>query len=231
LQVVYEDRHLLVVDKPAGLLTQPTAARERDTLLERAGRYLARTRSLVRPYVGIVHRLDADTSGVILLAVTPIALRPLQAIFREHAAERLYVALVEGAPKTASGTIDLPLVPDRGDGRRGVGRAPDRGERAVTHYKVIESYGGLATQLTCKLETGRTHQIRIHLAEIGHPLIGEPVYRSRIRPPFSIPFARQALHAHSLAIEHPLTGQALRFEAPLPVDMVELLAVLRQSVK
>jgi 23S rRNA pseudouridine1911/1915/1917 synthase len=233
LRVLYEDRHILIVDKPAGLLTQPTPARERDSLLERAGRYLARTRGLVRPYVGIVHRLDQETSGVILLVCTPSALRPFQALFREHAIERLYLAVVEGVIEPSRGTIDLPLVADRGDGRRGAAPSLDQGVRAVTHYETIGQFGRMAAQVACRLETGRTHQIRIHLTEIGHPVIGERVYRPRVlprvrpRPAFPVPFSRQALHAHALGFIHPLTGQGLRVEAALPADLVDLIATLR----
>ena len=122
--MLYEDGHILIVDKPAGLLTQPTQERERDTLLERAGRYLARKHGIQDPYVGIVHRLDQDTSGAILLVTAARSLRPFQAMFRDHAIERVYLAVVEGVFLTPSGRIDLPLVADRGDGRRGVARGP-----------------------------------------------------------------------------------------------------------
>jgi 23S rRNA pseudouridine1911/1915/1917 synthase len=152
--------------------------RERDTLLERAGRYLARSRGVNRPYVGIVHRIDRNTSGVVLLVCSPRSLRPFQSLFRTHSIERSYVAVVEGAVEPVSGTIDRPLVVDRGDGRRGTSRRGEPGARAITHYELIEGFGGTAAQLVCRLETGRTHQIRIHLAEAGHPVVGEPVYRS-----------------------------------------------------
>jgi 23S rRNA pseudouridine1911/1915/1917 synthase len=230
---LYEDRHILIVDKAAGLLTQPTPRRERDTLLERAGRYLARTRKLVLPYVGIVHRLDQETSGVILLVCSPNALRPFQALFREHAIERLYLAIVEGVIERARGTIDFPLVTDRGDGRRGAALTSDRGVPAITHYEMVGQFGRMAAQVACRLETGRTHQIRIHLTEIGHPVVGERVYRPRSqpgvrpRPRFPVPFPRQALHAQALGFVHPLTGQGLRVEAPLPADLVDLIATLR----
>ena len=184
LQILYEDRHVLIVDKPAGMLTHPAQAGERGSLLEYAGRYLARTRGPSRHYVGIVQRLDRDTSGAILLVCSPRALRPFQALFRNHVIERKYCAFVEGLVEPPQGTIDLPLVADRGDGRRGVARAGACGMRAVTHYEVIKSFGRSAALLACRLETGRTHQIRIHLAEIGHPVIGEPVYRSRRSPTF-----------------------------------------------
>jgi len=210
------------------MLTQPTPARERGTLLEHAGRYLARTRGPSRHYVGIVQRLDRDTSGAILVVCSPQALRPFQALFRAHAIERLYCALVEGVVERSRGTIDLPLVADRGDGRRGVARAAGQGIRAVTHYEVIEIFGRSAAQLTCRLETGRTHQIRIHLAEIGHPVIGEPVYRPRTSAPFEVSFERQALHARALSFVHPLTGQSIRVEAPLPNDLTGLADSLRR---
>ncbi|MBV8127438.1 MAG: RluA family pseudouridine synthase, partial [Planctomycetaceae bacterium] len=172
LHVLYEDPQILIVNKPARVLTQPTPARERDTLLERAGRYLARKHGHKRPYVGIVHRLDQDTTGVILMVANARALRPFQAMFRAHAVERRYLGVVEGVFLAAPGRIDMPLVGDRGDGRRGVSRDPSLGVPAVTHFKVLETFGQTASMVECRLETGRTHQIRIHLAEIGHPVVG-----------------------------------------------------------
>jgi 23S rRNA pseudouridine1911/1915/1917 synthase len=227
LRVLYEDEHILIVDKPAGVLTQPTEERERDTLLERAGRYVMRSRGVKRPYTGIVHRIDRDTSGVVLLVCSPSALRPFQALFRAHSIERSYVAVAEGEIAPARGTISRPLVADRGDGRRGTARRPGEGLRAITHYESIERFGGVATRLLCRLETGRTHQIRVHLAEAGHPLVGERVYRSKTRPPFPLPFSRQALHAHALGFVHPISGKAMHVEAPLPEDITNLIAGLR----
>jgi len=227
LRVLYEDRHILIVDKPAGLLTQPTQARERDTLLEWAGRYLARKHGLDRPYLGIVHRLDQDTSGVILLVTASRALRLFQAVFRAHTIERNYLAVVEGVFLTSSGRIDMPLVADRGDGRHGVARILSQGFPAVTHFEVIESFGQVASQVACRFETGRTHQIRIYLAEIGHQVVVDPVYRPRSGPKFPVPFPRQALHAQALGFLHPLTEEAIRVEAPLPPDLTDLVAELR----
>lgn len=227
LRVLYEDNHVLIVDKPAGVLTQPTSDRERDTLLERAGRYLARTRGVKRPYIGIVHRIDRDTSGVVLLVCSPAALRPFQALFRAHAIERLYVAVAEGEISPARGTIDRPLTVDRGDGRRGVAHRRGEGVRAITHYESIERFGGVATQLLCRLETGRTHQIRVHLADAGHPVVGDRVYRTKARPPFPLPFPRQALHAQALGFIHPITGNVVHVEAVLPDDLTGLIAALR----
>jgi 23S rRNA pseudouridine1911/1915/1917 synthase len=228
LKVLYEDRDILIVDKPAGLLTQPTPDRERDTLLERAGRYLSQTRRLASPYVGIVHRIDKLTTGVVLLVCSPRALRPFQGLFRAHAIERSYVAVVDGLVQPGKGTIDLPLVADRGDGRRGVARQGEDGVPAITHFESIEQFGIRASLLTCRLETGRTHQIRIHLAEIKHPVVGDPVYGRLGRRRFFVPFARQALHAQALGFVHPITGQALRIESPLPSDMKDLIAGLRE---
>jgi 23S rRNA pseudouridine1911/1915/1917 synthase len=227
IRVLFQDRDILIVDKPAGLLSQPTPARESDTLLERAGRYLARTRRDVRPYVGIVHRLDRDTSGVILLVCSRRALRPFQHLFRTHAIERRYLTVVEGALAPDRGTIDLALVADRGDGRRGAARVPGRGVPAVTHYEVVERFGARATLVACRLETGRTHQIRIHLAESGHPVVSDAVYRPSGWPPFSLPFSRQALHAQSLGFIHPFSGVGMRVEAPLPSDLSDWIAGLR----
>ena len=227
LRVLYEDDHLLVVDKPAGVLTQPTPERERDTLLERVGRYLMRVRGVKRPYVSIVHRIDRDTSGVVLLVCSPRALRPFQSLFRTHSIERSYVAVVEGSIEPSRGTIDRPLVVDRGDGRRGSSRHAGLGSRAITHYELMERFGGAAAQLSCRLETGRTHQIRIHLAESGHPVVGDSVYRSKTAPRFPVPFPRQALHAQALGFIHPLTAEALRIESPLPDDLTKLIAALR----
>jgi 23S rRNA pseudouridine1911/1915/1917 synthase len=225
---MYEDRDVLIVDKPAGLLTQPTPDRERDTLLERAGRYLAQKRGVASPFVGIVHRIDKQTSGVILLVCSPKALRPFQTLFRTHAIERSYVAVVEGIVKPPRGTIDLPLVSDRGDGRRGSARDVADGVSAMTHYEVTERFGTRASLLTCRLETGRTHQIRIHLAEIDHPVVGDPIYGRKGRVRFPIPFPRQALHAQALGFIHPMSGQELRIEAPLPADLKDLIAGLRE---
>jgi 23S rRNA pseudouridine1911/1915/1917 synthase len=227
IRVLYEDRSILIVDKPAGLLTQPTSAREVDTLLERAGRYLARTRGEARPYVGIVHRLDRDTSGVILMVCSSKALRPFQALFRAHTIERRYLAVVEGAIEPARGTIDWRLVADRGDGRRGVTAGAGKGVPAITHYEVLERRGAAATLVACRLETGRTHQIRIHLAAVGHPVVSDPVYRPADRSPFPVPFSRQALHAEALGFVHPLTGRSLRARAVLPADLAEWIANLR----
>jgi 23S rRNA pseudouridine1911/1915/1917 synthase len=226
IRVLHEDRHVLVVDKPAGLLTLPTPEHERDTLVERATRYLS-IRYGSRPYVGVIHRLDKNTSGALALARSPTALRAFQALFKTHDIERRYLAVVEGTLNREEGTIDLALVTDRGDLRRGVARHLDEGRRAVTHYRVIERLGPVATLVACWLETGRTHQIRIHLAEIGHPVVGDPVYRPKSRPRSKAQFPRQALHAQTLGFRHPITGEPVSVEAPLPADLASLIVDLR----
>jgi 23S rRNA pseudouridine1911/1915/1917 synthase len=227
LRVLYEDLHVIIVDKPAGVLTLPTAAGERDTLLERVGRYLTIRHGSSRPYVGVVHRLDMDTSGALALARSPRALRAFQALFKAHDIERQYLAVVEGWVGPESGTVDLPLVADRGDLRRGVARRSGEGRHAVTHYRVVERFGVVATLLACWLETGRTHQIRIHLAEVGHPVVGDPTYRPRHAPRCKAHFHRQALHAQTLGFRHPITGQDVRVEAPPPPDLAALIVDLR----
>jgi 23S rRNA pseudouridine1911/1915/1917 synthase len=148
-------------------------------------------------------------------------------MFRAHAVERSYVGVVEGVFLAPAGRIAMPLVSDRGDGRRGVSRDPSLGVPAVTHFKVLETFGQTASMVECRLETGRTHQIRIHLAEIGHPVVGDPVYRPRTDPRFLIPFGRQALHARNLRFVHPFSHESIDVQAPLPADLTELVAALR----
>lgn len=226
LKILHEDPHVLIVDKPAGLLTQPTPDNESDTLVSRATRYL-KIRHGNKSFVGVVHRLDKNTSGALALARSPEAIRAFQKLFREHDIERQYLAVVEGNPRRESGTIDKALITDRGDLRRGVARHEGEGRRAVTHFRVIERFGPVASLLACWLETGRTHQIRIHLAEMGHPVVGEAVYRPRTQPPCKAKFPRQALHAQTLGFTHPILGHAVKVEAPLPADMDALIVDLR----
>jgi len=226
LKVLHEDRFVILVDKPAGLLSVPTPEQEQDTLLSRVARYLA-IRHGGRPFAGVVHRLDKDTSGALAFAKTPEAVRAFQELFKAHDVERQYLTVVEGVVARESATIDLALVTDRGDLRRGVARVPGEGRRAVTHYRVIERFGRVATLVACWLETGRTHQIRIHLAEAGHPVVGDAVYRPKDQPKCKARFHRQALHAQTLGFVHPITKETVRVEAPLPRDMDELITDLR----
>ncbi|HEU5116809.1 MAG TPA: RluA family pseudouridine synthase, partial [Isosphaeraceae bacterium] len=176
---------------------------------------------------GIAHRLDKDTSGAIVLARTSEALRGLQSLLKAHDVERQYLAVVEGTPRNESGTIDVPLQ-DRGTIRRGVARpGSSQSLTAITHYRVVEKFGPVASLVACWLETGRTHQIRLHMAELGHPVVGDRVYRPPGRPRSKAHFRRQALHAQSLGFTHPITGQDIRVEAPLPQDLAALTTDLR----
>ena len=227
LKVLHQDRHVIIVDKPPGVLTLPTPNHEHDTLVDRARRYLSIRHGLARPFVGVIHRLDMDTSGALALARSPSAVRAFQELFKAHDIERQYLAVVEGSVGPATGTVDLALVADRGDLRRGVARVPGEGKLAVTHYRVIERFGPVATLVACWLETGRTHQIRIHLAEIGHPVVGDPVYRPKDRPRSKAKFHRQALHAQTLGYKHPCTGVEVRVEAAVAPDLDALIVDLR----
>jgi 23S rRNA pseudouridine1911/1915/1917 synthase len=238
--IVFADEHLVVVDKPAGLTTMrhPDEAAEFGA---RARRYLPPTLGDLLPgllaereggrpgYLRAVHRLDRDTTGLVVFARTPEAERHLGRQFREHAVERLYLAVVRG--RAASGRIESWLVRDRGDGRRGSSPEPGQGQRAVTHVRAVEELGP-CTLVECRLETGRTHQVRIHLGEAGTPLCGERVYD---RPPHGRPLpdpsaiGRVALHAATLGLEHPATGRRLSWAAPLPADMARLIARLRAA--
>lgn len=224
---LYEDRHLLIVDKPAGVLTLPTALHEPDTLVDRARRYLEIRFGRPKPYLGIIHRLDRETSGALAFARTPAALASFQDLFRAHEVERRYLAVVEGVLRQSQGTIDLPLVADPGQIRRRLARPEEEGRRAITHYQVLEQFGPVASLLACWLETGRTHQIRIHLARIGHPVVGDSVYRPPDRPRTKARFARQALHAQTLGFHHPFLNRQIRVEAPPAPDLASLILDLR----
>jgi 23S rRNA pseudouridine1911/1915/1917 synthase len=226
LSVLHEDADCIVVDKPAGLLSLPTAEREKDTLLSRVSAYLQH-RYGRRPYVGVVHRLDKETSGALLFARSREALRTLQELFKRHAIEREYVALVEGALPEA-GTLDADLLRDRGDRRRGVARPGEKGLRAVTRYRTLERLPG-ASLVSVRLETGRTHQIRVHFAAADHPVLGDAVYGEPVRRSLGEGLApRQMLHARTLGFAHPRTGEAVLCEAPLPQDFSGVLETLRR---
>jgi 23S rRNA pseudouridine1911/1915/1917 synthase len=217
LAVLHEDADVLIVDKPAGLLTVPTEAREKDTLWGRALHYLQH-RYGGRPYAGIVHRLDKDTSGAVVFARNRAALHALQDRFRTHAIDREYVALVEGAPGD-SGTLDADLV-RVGGLRRTVARAGQEGRRAVTRYRTLERFAAAAL-VSVRPETGRTHQIRVHLSAAGHPVLGDRVYGNAKRAP------RQMLHALRLGFPHPRTGEPVAAQSPVPEDFEKALSALR----
>jgi 23S rRNA pseudouridine1911/1915/1917 synthase len=221
LDIVYEDRDLIVINKPAGLVVHPGAGNPEGTLLNALLAHAPALRQV--PRAGIVHRLDKDTSGLIVVAKNLTAQARLAEQLATRAVSRTYLALVQGDPP-ARGTIDAPVGRDaRVRTRMAVTR---RGKDARTNYRVLERFGSAAL-LECRLETGRTHQIRVHLQFIRHPLVGDPVYRRGTR--HAVPFARQALHAAALELTHPRSGRRMSWSAPLPADMRQLLARLRRG--
>jgi 23S rRNA pseudouridine1911/1915/1917 synthase len=237
--VRHADEHVVVADKPAGLTTmrhpgdvEGFGARARrflpPTLQDILPGLLAGGRPGRSPPLRAVHRLDKETSGLVVFARTAAAQAGLGKQFRAHTTERLYLALVRG--RARPGRIESRLVRDRGDGRRGSTSEPGAGQRAVTHVHVLEELGDF-TLVECRLETGRTHQVRIHLGEAGTPLCGERVYD---RPPHGRPVPdgsgapRVALHAAVLGFDHPAAGERVRWESPLPADLAGLLRRLRR---
>jgi 23S rRNA pseudouridine1911/1915/1917 synthase len=219
LEVLYEDDHLLVVNKPAGLLLHPTNDAHSMTLDHLVAGHFQRTG--VEAKVRHVHRLDQDTSGVVLYAKHAIAAALLDERLRQRKIKRRYVAYVHGRLRDERGTINQPIGKDRHHpGRR---RVASTGEPAVTHFRVVERYGQ-ATKLECELETGRTHQIRVHLSHSGHPLIGDSLYGGK---PSGID--RQALHAAVLRFHHPFGEQAMEVKAALPADLLRLEDMLRKA--
>jgi 23S rRNA pseudouridine1911/1915/1917 synthase len=225
LDVVYEDRQLLVVNKPAGLVVHPASSHRGGTLVHALlhhCRDLSGVGGVLRP--GIVHRLDKGTSGLLVVAKTDAAHWALQAQFKAHTVDREYLALVRGVPRTDSGSIDTPIGRRRSDpkrftARRGRLRSP---REARTHWRLERRFRDLAL-LRVRLETGRTHQIRVHLASVGLPVAGDPVYGGGRAVARDLDLRRQALHAALLGFEHPELGRRLRFEAPLPPDLARVL--------
>ena len=265
LDVVYEDAHLIVVDKPAGLVVHPAPGAWTGTLvnalIHHCGASLSGIGGVARP--GVVHRIDKDTSGLLVVAKTDAAHQSLSAAFSAHDIERVYEAVAVGAPRPGVGTVNAALARKRHDRTKmavvdefewdedAEDYAPRQGaRRAVTHYRVAETFGRgrakltgepIASLISCTLETGRTHQIRVHLATIGCPLIGDQTYGrgpglSGLKPGEAAAdhaidtirnFRRQALHAKVLGFIHPVTGEAMRFERAAPADFQALLAALR----
>jgi 23S rRNA pseudouridine1911/1915/1917 synthase len=233
LNIVFEDEHLIVIDKPAGLVVHPAAGNLDGTLvnalLHHCRGQLSGIGGVVRP--GIVHRIDKETSGLLVVAKTNAAHEGLAKQFADHSIHRAYLAIVAGVPKPPSGTVSGHIGRSDHDRKKMAVLHPlnKRGKHAVTHYRLLEALG-LASLVECRLETGRTHQVRVHMSSIGHPLLGDPVYGrnpQRLRPILTqLHFARQALHAADLGFIHPVTGEALRFESTLPADMAGLLVEL-----
>jgi 23S rRNA pseudouridine1911/1915/1917 synthase len=238
LRVLFEDAHLIVIDKPAGMSAHPAPGSPSGTLvnalIHHCGDSLSGIGGVARP--GIVHRLDKNTSGVMVAAKTDLAHRGLSRLFAAHDIDRLYVALTRGAPSPPHGTVATRLGRSPGD-RKKMAVLRAGGREAVTHYQVQAAFGPaerpLAARLACRLETGRTHQIRVHLAHKGAPCLGDPAYGSGPPAPAvraamaAAGLTRQALHAAVLGFQHPVSGEALKFETDPPSDMSVLEALLR----
>jgi 23S rRNA pseudouridine1911/1915/1917 synthase len=235
LKVMFEDEHLLVVDKPAGLVVHPAAGNLDGTLvnalLHHCHGSLSGIGGVARP--GIVHRIDKDTSGLLVVAKTDVAHEGLAKQFAAHSIERRYLAIVDGVPKASQGTVDAPLARSPHNRKKiAIVEAKDlnrRGKRAVTHWRRLNVLDDAAL-VECRLETGRTHQVRVHMASIGHPLLGDPVYgrsgKTHGKLLRELQFQRQALHAAELGFTHPVTKSRLSFASPMPPDMQELFNAL-----
>ena len=233
LNIRFEDAHLIVIDKPAGLVVHPAPGNPDGTLvnalLAHCGDSLAGIGGVRRP--GIVHRLDKDTSGLMVAAKTEAAHRALSRDFAARRIARAYAAIVWGVPVPAQGEIVGNIGRSMSNRKKMAVVAAPRGKPAVTRYRLERAFGDVAALIECRLLTGRTHQIRVHLAHRGHPLIGDPVYGGRADRAGSrrvAAFARQALHARHLGFVHPATGERLAFDSPLPADMAEMLITLER---
>lgn len=231
LHIVFEDDHLLVVDKQAGLVVHPAAGNLDGTLVNAllhhcAGR-LSGIGGVARP--GIVHRIDKDTSGLMVVAKTDVAHEGLARQFAAHSIDRRYRLAVNGVPMAPSGTVDAPLARSVHDRKKIAIVGEGRGKRAVTHWTRL-SVGRDSALVECRLETGRTHQVRVHMASLGHPLVGDPVYGRNNKAVAAVSkaleFKRQALHAARLGFTHPVTRHRLSFDSPVPKDMQELFKAL-----
>ena len=242
LAIAYEDQDLIVIDKPAGMVVHPAPGNPDATLVNaliaHCGASLSGIGGVRRP--GIVHRIDKDTSGLLVAAKNDAAHAGLAKLFAGHDIERGYRAVVWGVPSPIEGTIERNIGRDPQNRKRMAVRSGG-GKTALTRYKLLQRFGTTASLIDCRLATGRTHQIRVHLAHIGHPLIGDPVYgRSRRGRLAGLPettraalaaFRRQALHAWLLGFRHPISGEPLQFESPLPADMLTLIAALEAAAQ
>jgi 23S rRNA pseudouridine1911/1915/1917 synthase len=231
LNVVFEDEHLLVIDKPAGLVVHPAAGNLDGTLvnalLHHCGGSLSGIGGVARP--GIVHRIDKDTSGLLVVAKTDVAHEGLAKQFAAHSIDRRYLAIVSGVPKASEGLVDAALARSAANRKKIAVVEGTRGKRAVTRWKRLNVLRDAAL-VECRLETGRTHQVRVHMASIGHPLVGDPVYgrsgKTHGKLLKELGFHRQALHAAELGFTHPVTKHRLSFSSAMPPDMQELFNAL-----
>jgi 23S rRNA pseudouridine1911/1915/1917 synthase len=249
LTIVYDDDDVVVIDKPPGLVVHPAAGHDSGTLVNaliaHCGESLSGIGGVKRP--GIVHRLDKDTSGLLVVAKNDLAHQALAAQFADHGRtgplERAYLAILWGVPERRRGTVEAALARSTHNREKIVVVGEDRGRYAITHYEVLEGLPPaqpIASLVRCELETGRTHQIRVHMAHLGHPLLGDATYGSgfktkanRLSEPQKEALTalnRQALHAAILGFEHPRSGEFMRFESPLPADMATLLQALRAGI-
>ena len=227
LTIIYEDEAMLVVNKPAGMVVHPAPGHVKGTLVNALLNHcsdLSGIGGVERP--GIVHRLDKDTSGVVLIAKNEIAHRSLASQFKNRKVKKTYLALVRGVVKSASGIIETSIGRHKTN-RKKMTATMDQGRQAETRYEVIETLGHFS-YLRLFPKTGRTHQIRVHLASIHHPVLGDALYGGKIAEPY-LKIPRQALHAHRVEINHPLNKQPLVFEAPVPPDINNYLAKYRQN--
>jgi 23S rRNA pseudouridine1911/1915/1917 synthase len=234
LDIVYEDEHLLVINKPAGLVVHPAAGHAAGTLVNAVLNYAPEVENL--PRAGIVHRLDKDTSGIMVVARSLVAHTSLVDQLQTRTMGREYEAVVVGT-LTGGATVDAPIGRHPRDRKKMA--VVSTGKPAVTHYRLLERFAA-HTHVRCKLESGRTHQIRVHMAHVKHPLVGDPAYGGRLRLPKGTTealrealaaFNRQALHAQRLTLNHPETGDTLSWEAPLPDDMNRLISALRTHAR
>ena len=236
LTIAYEDAHLIVIDKPAGMVVHPAVGNITGTLvnalLHHCRGNLSGINGVARP--GIVHRIDKDTSGLLVVAKSDAAHEGLAVQFAAHTVHRRYIAVCAGHPSPPEGTVNARIGRSDAD-RKKMTVLPNnssRGKTAITHYKVLERLDEAAV-IECRLETGRTHQVRVHCASIGHPLLGDPAYGrtpKQLRPVLDrLGFARQALHAAELGFVHPVTGETVQFRSDLPPDMAELIDQLSRS--
>jgi 23S rRNA pseudouridine1911/1915/1917 synthase len=240
LTIVYEDEHLIIIDKPAGMVVHPAAGNLDGTLVNaliaHCGESLSGIGGVKRP--GIVHRIDKDTSGLLVVAKSDAAHTGLSAQFAAHNLERVYKALVWGNPTPPVGRIEGNIGRSSAN-RKKMAIVKSGGKHAVTHYRVLKRFGPekapYASLIECRLETGRTHQIRVHMTELGHPLVGDQTYGSQARRSRHLPdeakaalqnFTRQALHASVIGFEHPVTHQFLKFESQIPPDIEQLVHLL-----